>query len=227
MSDKDRTDEEEVMGHDWDWDTIQDTWERVATLHDRLKLDNKDIRWVSRGTLFAAMQLFIIECSGDVSLAKVMLSDLLRLCQNYVSTTVSEMMQHSLGKKEIAGQKMSSEEIETLEYYVQNLIESMSFEQRKCLDKQEISSALAVQDSLADTIQDKTEEFGSVAVVRSMAVMLQQYALFESQGDIAAAKSNLEDMMFGLWEISIHNAQKLVEKATEELASGPAETRPN
>jgi len=58
-------------------------------------------------------------------------------------------------------------------------------------------------------------------------VILQQSELFANQGDVMAAKASVFDLLHQMWPVALHNAQKLIQSASEELKEGPVETRPN
>jgi hypothetical protein len=216
-----------TIGEDWNWDQVQDVWERISSLHDHFKRTGIELPWTSRGSLFAAMQMFLLECGGSMSIAKAVMSDLLQLCGSYVAGQVLASMQLAWASQELEGQTLNPQERARLKGNIEMLEAEIGSSEVQALSAEELDTALKAQDAIAQTVNQVHEEFGPEATLRGLATILQQSELFASQGDTLEAKSSLLNLLHLMWPVALHNAQKLIQDATENLKDGPAETRPN
>ena len=227
MGDIDMSEEKpEALDSDWNWEEIYEVWDRIASIHDHLKTVGKDIRWVSKGSLFATMQLMLTEYGGNASFAKIVFSDVIRMSWNFICDSTIKLMKKVHESKVIAGQRLTPTDKAKIKEKIDTL-ERTSEEEKHNISEEDLVLTLEAQDHLSEEIEESSKTFGGSAVANALIVMIQQYYLFECQGDVLAAKSAVEEALFSFWGVSIQNSQRMVEVASEELAEGPPENRPN
>lgn len=216
-----------TVGDDWNWDQIQDVWERISSVHDHFKRTGAELPWAARGSLFAAMQLFLLEAGGDVNLARATMADLLQLCSTYVAGQVLTAMQLAWESQELEGQKLSPKERATLKSNIDTLSTEIESSRISALSPEQLQHVLEAQDVLAQAVHQVHEENGPEVTLQALAAILQQAMLFASQGDIDEAKAGIFNLLHQMWPVAVHNVQNLVQETNNELKNGPAETRPN
>jgi hypothetical protein len=231
VSEEKKTEEEAAVytkvGEDWDWNTIQDVWTRLSSVQDYYKRQDVELQWVARGSLFSTIQLFLLECSGDLGLAKANLVDMIQLCINYVANNLMAAMEHAWTQGELEGQKVSPQEKATLKSNIETMKEGMELSEHKPITPEELEQVLQAQDHISVAADEAHTKFGPEAVIRALGVILAQSELFANQGDVSSAKAAVLENLHEMWPVAITNAQKLIESASDQLKEGPAETRPN
>lgn len=216
-----------TLGEDWNWEQVQKVWERISSLHDHFRRTDVELPWTARGSLFAAMQMFLIECGGDIRLAKAIMVDLLNACSSYVAGQVLGSMKVASTKEELQGQTLTPSEKETLDSNISTMEEAIESYQVAAPPPETLEAILSAQDKLASAMDEVHKEYGPEAAVKAIVVILAQSELFANQGDVMGAKVSVLDLLHQMWPLAIHNAQKLVQSASDQLKDGPAETRPN
>lgn len=216
-----------TIGEDWDWEQVRDVWERTSSLHDHFKRIGTDLPWVARGTLFATMQMFLLECGGSVSLVKAVMSDLIQLCGGYVAGQLLAAMQSAWDSQELEGQKLSPPERANLKSNIETLESEIELAQVTSMSPEELDSALKAQDFLAQAVNEAHDMFGPDSTVRALTTVLQQCELFAAHGDPLQAKAQLLSVLHLMWPVALHNMSLLLKEASEMLTVGPASLRPN
>lgn len=216
-----------AVGADWDWKSVQDVWERVSGLHDFFRKKNVQIEWVSRGSLFAAMQALLLECGGDIGLAKATLIDLVQISYTYVAGQLISAMQNVWSTGELDGQKLKPIEKARLKSNLDMLLTCIEESTVPMLSEEEIVQLREAQDQLATAAQLVSNQHGPEATLRAIGTMFVQAALFANGGDVMAAKASTLTTLYQILPVAIDMVQKLVQGQLEQASEGPAEGRPN
>jgi hypothetical protein len=216
-----------TVGEDWDWTQVQDVWERISSLHDHFKKTGVELPWTARGSLFAAMQMFLLECGGDVSLARAVIADLLQLCSGYVAGQVLASMRAAWERQELEGQKLNPLERARLKGNIETMESGIESSKIEPLSPEKLEAMLGAQDALAPIVDEVHGKYGPEATVRALVAIVQQSELFANQGDVMGAKTSVLDLLHQIWPVALHNAQKLIKIASQQLKGGPAASRPN
>lgn len=227
MSDEQDEKTTTTIGEDWNWEQIQEVWERLSSLHDHFKRKGLDLPWTARGSLFAAMQTFLLECQGDLMRAKAVMVDLLNVCSEYVADQVLAAMQSAWANQELEGQELTPKERAVLKNNIDTLSEATEMSKMKPLSEEQIQAILQAQDHIATAMNESHEQFGPEATIRALVVILAQSELFANEGDVLGAKVSVLNLLHQLWPMALHNVQKLLQSTADQLRGGPPETRPN
>lgn len=216
-----------AVGEDWDWEQVQSVWERISSLHDHFKKTGVELPWTARGSLFAAMQMFLLECGGDLAAARAMLVDLVQLCGAFVGGQVLANMQAAWADQELEGQKLNPLERARLKANIETVEVGIEASTVNPLTPEELEEVLEAQDKISTVLNAVSEELGPDATIRALVTSVQQTQLFACQGDVLGAKAAVLDLLHQMWPVAMHNAQQLIDTASEQLSDGPAEGRPN
>ncbi len=223
---KDQLEKTMSMGEDWDWEAVQKVWERISALHDFFRNQFIQIEWVSRGSLFAAMHAMLLECGGDIGLAKATVIDMVQVSYPYVAGQLAATMTQVWKKGEIDGQELTPPEKARLKTNLDTLTEGLGAGV-SMLDEDQLQAVLAAQDFISASAEEAAKEFGPEATICAVGTMFVQAALFATGGDVMAAKAAAMETLHQVWPIAINAAQKLVGDALEGASEGPPEGRPN
>jgi hypothetical protein len=205
---------EKKPGEDWNWDEIHNTWDRINSLFDHCKRVGIPIEVVSKASLFATMQVHLIENGCDAFTSKTQLLESVRLCWKYVAEHLLEVMKR-LGGGVLSLEKVGEQDQEGFQQQIGLLEESLKALSPPEIDEEELGKMLEVQGTLEGIIGSLIDEHGGLSVIRVLLLLVQQYSLVATDGELHVAKAMMEDAQGPLWGLALSNIQGMLKEAGE------------
>lgn len=210
---------------DLDWKEINDSLERIASVQNALKCLGMSLSSVARASVLASMNLHLVESNGDPFKAMTIITEFMYRMWIAVCGNLQASMGEAIKSGKVQGQKLSTQEIESMEALVVNI--EMVLSSNHIFTVEEIAGVLKAQQALAGVVEEQSKTHEPLAIVRSLIVMAQQFMLFDMQGDLVSAKTAFADQQHLLWDVAVANAQRMVKAASEKMDSGPPEGKSN
>lgn len=206
---------ENRVGEDWDWDAIHDVWNRINSLFDHCKTVGIPIDAVSKGALFASMQIHLIENGCDAFTTKPQMFELIRICWKYVAEHTLEVLKR-VGGEVGSLEKVADADKDMFQKRVDILIQSLEALSPPTVDPEEVEKMLEAQSKLEGIVGQLVDELGGLNTIRALLVLVQQYSLVASEGNLDVAKGMMEDVQGPLWSLAARNIQNMLEEAAKK-----------